>query len=103
VPRYFFHFSDGRRQFTDETGHELAGIRAARAHAVREVREMRAALSETGVRDLSSMTMLVVDGQGRAVFSLGFDLRPRETGTPRPAPGPERGTRPAAKTLNKKS
>ena len=103
MARYFFHFADGRRRFTDETGRELAGIRAARAHAVREVREMRAAMCETGVRDLSGMTMLVVDGQGRAVFALGFDLRPREVAAVPPAP--ERGGRaPAhASTRDKES
>ena len=37
VPRYFFHFSDGKRRFSDTTGVELNGMASARAHAIRQV------------------------------------------------------------------
>jgi len=44
VPRYFFHFSDGTRQFTDGAGQELSGLAAVRAHATKQVREIKAAM-----------------------------------------------------------
>jgi hypothetical protein len=40
VPRYYFHFSDGKRQFTDSSGVEFSGIAAARANATKQVREI---------------------------------------------------------------
>jgi hypothetical protein len=76
VPRYFFHFSDGKRQFTDDSGKELSGIAAARAYATEHVREMKAAMSDTEIHDFSGWTMTVVDGAGKAVFEIGFDLKP---------------------------
>ena len=42
----FFHFSDGKHTFTDAAGVELNGIAAARAHAIAQIHEMRAAQSE---------------------------------------------------------
>jgi hypothetical protein len=77
VPRYFFHFSDGKRQFSDSSGRELSGIRAARAHATEHVRELKAAMCDPHIQDLSGWSMTVVDGAGRTVFVLGFDLKPR--------------------------
>jgi hypothetical protein len=76
VPRYFFHFSDGKRQFTDGSGQELNGIAAARAHATEHVREMKAAMSDTDIHDFSGWSMTVVDGSGKTVFEIGFDLKP---------------------------
>jgi hypothetical protein len=84
VQRYFFHFSDGKRQFTDGTGHELSGMRAARAHATQQVRELKAAMCDPHIQDLSGWTMTVVDASGKTVFVLGFDLKPR----PQPASAP---------------
>jgi len=84
VPRYFFHFSDGKRQFSDTTGLELSGMQAARAHATRQVRELKAAMCDPHIQDLSGWTMMVVDAGGRTVFVLGFDLRAR----PRPVAWP---------------
>jgi hypothetical protein len=77
VPRYFFPFSDGAHQFTDDTGYELSGLRAARAHAIQHVRELKAALCERHIQDLSGWSMSVIDANGRTVFTLGFDLKPR--------------------------
>jgi hypothetical protein len=76
MPRYYFHFSDGKRQFTDGSGHELRGIAAARAHAVRQVRELKAAMCHPQIQDLSGWTMMAVDTHGRTVCEIGFDLKP---------------------------
>lgn len=77
MPRYFFHFSDGKRQFTDSAGHELSGLQAARAHATEHVRELKAAMCDPHIVDLSGWTMTVADANGKPVFLLGFDLKPR--------------------------
>ena len=77
VPRYYFHFTDGTHWFTDSNGHELAGLRAARAHALKDVHALKAALCERNAHDFSEWIMAVVDASGRAVFAMGFDLRPR--------------------------
>jgi hypothetical protein len=76
VPRYFFHFSDGKRQFTDGIGCELRGIAAARMQAISQVRELKAVMRHTQIHDLSGWTMAVVDMRGETVFEIGFDLRP---------------------------
>lgn len=76
MPRYFFHFSDGKRQFSDSTGHELSGMQAARAHATQHVRDLKVAMCAPHIQDLSGWTMTVVDNAGRTVFVLGFDLKP---------------------------
>ncbi|HZL62844.1 MAG TPA: hypothetical protein VFC32_11160 [Pseudolabrys sp.] len=80
MPRYFFHFSDGTRWFTDGSGHDLSGMRAARVHAIKHVRELKGALCEPNIQDLSAWTMTVVDARGKPVFVLGFDLKPRPQG-----------------------
>ncbi len=76
MPRYFFHFSDGKRQFTDSSGHELSGMAAARAHATQHARELKAAMSDPHIQDFSGWTMTVVDGNGKTVFHFSFDLKP---------------------------
>lgn len=77
MPRYFFHFSDGTRWFSDDAGCELQGIAAARAHAINNVRDLKAAMCDPGIQDLSSWTMVVLDQAGQVVFELGFDMKPR--------------------------
>ena len=77
MPRYFFHFTDGERQFSDEHGQELAGLRAAREHATHHVRELKAAMCAPAIQDLTGWSMNVADARGRTVFVLGFDLKPR--------------------------
>ncbi len=76
MPRYYFHFSDGKRQFTDAAGHDLLGIAAARAYARQQVREIKAAMCHPQIQDLSAWTLTAVDADGRLVCEIGFDLRP---------------------------
>lgn len=76
MPRYFFNFSDGTRWFTDEAGQELNGLAAARSQAIRQVRDLKAAMCDPGIQDLSGWTMRVTDASGRVVFEIGFDLKP---------------------------
>jgi hypothetical protein len=87
VPRFYFHFSDGSRQFSDDSGLELSGLRDARAHATQQVRELKAAMCDPHIQDLSGWSMNVTDGRGRTVFVLGFDLKPRPIGPATPRPG----------------
>ena len=79
MPRYFFHFSDGQRRFSDDTGQDLSGLSAVRSHAVRQVRDLKAAMCDPGIQDLSGWTMTVVDNTDRTVFEIGFDLKPHRT------------------------
>ena len=76
MPRYFFHFSDGKRQFTDTSGHELSGMAAARAQAIRQVRDLKAAMCDPHIQDMSGWTMTVVDANGKTVLDLSFDRKP---------------------------
>jgi hypothetical protein len=76
VPRYFFHFSDGKRRFSDAVGHELRGLAAARQHAVQQARELKAAMCAPHIQDLSGWRMTVADARGRTVFEIELDLRP---------------------------
>jgi len=76
MPRYFFHFSDGKRTFTDSIGVELTSIAAARTQAGQQIREMRDGMSEQGISDWSIWKMTVVDLGGKTVFEIGFDLKP---------------------------
>ena len=77
MPRYFFHFTDGERQFSDDKGQDLAGLRDARAHATEHVRDLKVAMCDQVIQDLSGWSMTVTDARGRTVFVLGFDLKPR--------------------------
>ncbi len=76
VPRYYFHFSDGKRQFTDDKGTELSGLAAARANATSQVRELTVAMCHPHIQDLSGWSMTVEDAKKNAVFTIGFDLKP---------------------------
>lgn len=77
MSRYFFHFTDGTHWFTDDTGRELSGLRAARAHAIRHTRELKAAVCDPRIQDTSGWTLTVVDASGYPLFALGFDFAPR--------------------------
>ncbi len=80
MPRYFFHFSDGKRQFTDTSGVELSGMRAARVYATRHVRELKAAMCHPTIQDLSEWTMTVKDAGGKTVGNLRVDQQPVKAG-----------------------
>ena len=75
MPRFYFHFSDGKRQFTDNVGFELSGLAAARKHAAKQVRELKAAMCSPHIQDLSGWSLSVTDVKGDTVVELGFDLR----------------------------
>jgi hypothetical protein len=81
VPLFYFHFSDGKRRFSDDTGRDLSGMAAARDHAVKQVRDLKAAMCDPGIQDVSGWTMTVEDTQERIVFELGFDMKPRTART----------------------
>ena len=74
MPRYYFHFCDGKRTFTDSIGVELTGIAAARSQVTAQIREMRGALSEHTLQDWSEWTMTVVNAKGKTVLEIDFDL-----------------------------
>lgn len=77
MSRYFFHFTDGAHWFTDDTGRDLSGLRAARARAIRHTRELKAVVCDPQIQDLSSWMLTVVDASGHPLFALGFDFTPR--------------------------
>ena len=76
MPRYFFHFSDGKRQFTDDTGVELSGMAAVRAHANNHVRDLKAAMCDPYIQDLTGWTLTVADAGGKKVLELAFERAP---------------------------
>ncbi len=73
MPRFYFHFSDGKRQFTDDTGFELSGMAAARTHATKQVRELKAAMCDPHIQDLAGWSMSVADAKGTTVFTIPFE------------------------------
>jgi hypothetical protein len=80
VPRFYFHFSYGQRWFTDDKGQVFTGLAAARSHAVTQVRDLKAAMCDPGIQDLSGWSMTVLNQSEQVVFEIGFDLRPRSHG-----------------------
>ena len=92
MPRYFFHFTDGKRRFTDTVGCDLRGLAAVRRHAFADVRDLKAAMCHPIIQDLSGWTLSVADAQGATVFEIGFDLKPPPG---RPAPASPRAPRSA--------
>lgn len=77
MPRFYFHFSDGKRRFSDATGRDLDGMAAARRHATQQVRDLKAAMCAPAIQDLSGWSMTVVDAHGKTVLDLDFDLKPQ--------------------------
>jgi hypothetical protein len=78
MPRYYFHFSHGKRTFTDSAGVELAGIAAARAYATAQIRDMRSMLPGGRVEDWSGWKMIVSDAKGKMLLEVNFDLTPKK-------------------------
>jgi hypothetical protein len=77
MPRYFFHFSDGKRTFTDTIGLELAGLADVRNRVITQVRDLKSSLSEDHIQDWSGWKMIVIDAKGKMVLEVSFDLKPR--------------------------
>jgi hypothetical protein len=46
MPRFFFHFTDGKRTYTDAIGVELNGIAEARKNLIWQLRELKGALCD---------------------------------------------------------
>ena len=91
MPHYFFHFTDGQRVFRDADGQQLSGLRAARVHATQQVRDLKAAMCDAAIQDLSAWSMMVGDAHGRTVFVLGFDMKPRPQPAEPVTPAPPHG------------
>ena len=70
MSRYFFHFTDGTHWFTDDTGRELSGLRAARAYAIRHTRELKAAVCDPQILDMSCGTLTVVEPESAALLPV---------------------------------
>ena len=75
MPRYFFHFPDGKRRFTDSTGFELTGLPAASAHALVQARDLRSVLTEPRIQEWAAWKLIVTDTNQATVLELGFDLK----------------------------
>jgi len=73
MSRYFFHFTDGKRTFTDGIGLELPGLAAARTEAREQVREMRNCMSAE-VEDWAPWKIFVANIWGKTIFEIGFGL-----------------------------
>lgn len=91
MPKFYFHFSDGQRTFSDTLGVDLTGLAALRREAVRQIRDMKATQLESGAHgSWPDWTMTAVDARGTPVLHMGFDLTPK--------PLPARETLPAARS-----
>jgi len=77
MPRYFFHFSDGKSTFTDDIGTDLAGLGNAKKLAISQMRDWKSKQSAGEIREWSNWKMIVVDANGKIVLEVGFDLTPR--------------------------
>ncbi|MGA8934126.1 MAG: hypothetical protein WB522_07650 [Pseudolabrys sp.] len=76
MPRYFFHFTDGRRTFTDVAGVELSGVAAMRQYAAEEIRRLRSAMPDVKVQNWLDWKIIAVDSVGNTVYEVGFDFTP---------------------------
>ena len=75
MPKFYFHFSDGRRTFSDTQGVDLIGLGAMRREAVRQIRDMKAAQLESGIHgSWPEWTVTAVDAHGAPVLHMAFDL-----------------------------
>jgi hypothetical protein len=71
MPRYFFDFKDGR-DYIDDTGFELPGIKAVREHALRTSGEMLRDGGHAGVWEGEDWSLQVRDEDGRRVVTIRF-------------------------------
>lgn len=78
MPKFYFHFSDGHRTFSDRDGVDLTGLGALRREAVRQIRDMKAAQLESGTHgSWPDWTVTAVDASGAPVLHMAFDLTPK--------------------------
>jgi uncharacterized protein DUF6894 len=80
MPHYFFHFTDGHRQFTDSVGINLTGISAAQLYAAEKIRELQQAMPGVKLQNWLGWKIIAVDSIGNTVYEIGFDS-PRLYGT----------------------
>ena len=77
MPRFYFHFSDGKQTFTDAIGLELAGFVDVRNRVITQIRDLKRSQSEHRIQDWSGWKVIVMDAMGKMVLEVGFDLKPR--------------------------
>lgn len=77
MPHYYFHFSDGKRLFTDKIGLELIDFVDVRKRLIGQVRDLKNSLSAQQIQDWASWKMVVVDAKGTTVLEVSFDLKPK--------------------------
>ncbi len=93
MPRYFFHFTDGRRTFTDVVGVELSGVAAMRQYAAEELRRLRSVMPDEKLQNWLGWKIIAVDSVGNTIYEVGFDVtlnnpevrQPNFAHSPRPA------------------
>jgi hypothetical protein len=73
MPRYFFHFTNGRQNFPDSTGVELPGIAAMRQHATEQILQLRSVMPGVKLQNWLGWKITVVDNVGNTVYEVGFD------------------------------
>ena len=74
MPRYFFHFTNGRQTFTDSTGVELAGVAAARQHATQQIHQLRNVMPGVKLQNWLGWKIVAIDKVGNTVYEVGFDF-----------------------------
>ena len=65
MPRFYFHFSDGKRTFTDAIGLELAGCVDVRNRVITQIRDLKRSQSEHRIQDWSGWKVIVIDAMGK--------------------------------------
>jgi uncharacterized protein DUF6894 len=74
MPRYFFHFGDGKHTFTDSIGVELDGMADVRKNTIAQIHDIKCAGSERQIQNWSGWQMIVTNVDGIPVFVVRFDL-----------------------------
>ena len=73
MPRYFFHFTNGR-MFTDLTGVELPGVAAARQHATQQIHQLCNVMPGVKLQNWLGWKIVAVDKVGNTVYEVDFDF-----------------------------
>jgi hypothetical protein len=77
MPRYYFHFSDGKHTFTDKVGLELTGFADLRSRVVGHIREIKGSLSDHRIQDWTDWKLVVTEESQVTILEVGFDLKPK--------------------------